>query len=409
MREAPGGVLPDRFDALDPAVIADPYPAYARLRAAGPLCRGGLGTWMVLRHDDVSTLLNDARLGNRRPGEGESTPLFGDGPAGSLSQRIIAGREGADHVALRRALAVALSAARARRSRGRVEELVDSLLAPALDGAAFDVVADLAFPLQALVVCDLLGIPPADRDRIWPTAVTLGRAFIPYRMPTPEVAAAADAAVAHLRGYMGDWFDARRRSGPDDDDLVAHLAATLDGPAGLTRDDLVDNLVFLLFAGFEPTMNMVANGFASLLAHPGEAGRLCADPALVPTAVEEFLRYDAPTQYTMRIVLEPVEVGGRTVRPGRLLLLVLGSANRDERRFADPDRLDVGRHPNPHLSFGGGGHHCAGWALARVEGEAVFRRVAARCAGLEPAGPAVRLGHPNFRAHESLPVRLVPA
>ncbi|MBB6347799.1 cytochrome P450 [Nonomuraea muscovyensis] len=399
----PPGVLPPRFDPLDPEVIADPYPFYARLRQAGPVCRAGVGTWMVLRYADVSALLNDKRLGNRRAGEDGSTPLFGAGPSGTLSQRIIAGREGPDHVTLRGLLTRSLAAARSRGWRPRVEELVDELLEPGLDGAPFDVVADLAFPLQARIVCELLGLPPAERERIWPAAVDLGRAFIPYRLPTPEAAAAADRAVAHLRECVSGWFDERARDPRDD--LISHLASGL-GRDGLDRADLVDNLVFLLFAGFEPTMNMVANGLSALLAHPGEQARLAADPSLTSTAVEEFLRYDAPTQYTMRIVREPIELGGRVLRPGRLLLLVLGSANRDERRFAEPDRLDVSRHPNPHVSFGGGAHHCTGWALARVEGEAVVARVLSRCAAIEPAGPAVRLDHPNFRAHESLPVRL---
>jgi cytochrome P450 len=399
-----GTLLAPRFDPLDPAVIADPYPAYAAARATAPVSRGGLGTWMVFRYTDVVALLRDPRLGNTRdPGE-DGTPLFGSGPSGALSQRIIAGRDGPQHVALRQLLTRFLSAARARAARPRVAELVDPLLARALDGEPLDVVTDLAFPLQALMVCDLLGIPAADRDRIWPTAMELGRTFIPYRLPTPDTMARADEAVALLRGYLGEWFDARARTPRDD--LLSTFAGALDGPAGLTRDDLVDNLVFLLFAGFEPTMNMVANGFAALLAHPGEWDRLASDAALVPGAVEEFLRYDAPTQYTMRLVQEPIELGGKGIRPGRLLLLVLGSANRDPEHFADPERLDIGRHPNPHLSFGGGGHHCTGAALARVEGEAIFGRLRERFAGLEPAGPAVRLDHPNFRAHRSLPVRL---
>lgn len=403
----PSGTLSARLDPLDPAVIADPYPVYARLRAAGPVCRAGPGSWLVLRHADVAALLNDVRVGNRRAGADDGTPLFGGGPAGALSQRIIAGREGAAHTALRRILSTSIRRGREHGWRPNVAATVDTLLAPAWDGEPFDIVADLAFPLQALVVCDLLGLDPRDRHLIWPTAVELGRAFIPYRLPTPETAAAADRAVARLREYIGAWFDehrARRTGG-----LVDDLAAALDGPDGLTRDDLVDNLVFLLFAGFEPTMNMVANGFAALLAHPDQQQRLIREPALVGTAVEEFLRYDAPTQYTMRIVLETVEIGGRSLRPGRLLLLGLGSANRDGQRFAEPDRLDVGRHPNPHLSFGGGTHHCTGWAVARAEGEAVFTQVLSHVRTIEPAGPAVRLEHPNFRAHRSLPVRLRPA
>jgi cytochrome P450 len=178
------------------------------------------------------------------------------------------------------------------------------------------------------------------------------------------------------------------------------------GTDGITREDIVDNVVFLFFAGFETTMNVVGTAFATLTAHPDQLARLRADHDLVTTAVDELLRFDAPAQYTVRLTGAPVEVGGYTVRAGRMLLLMMGSANRDERQFPRPDDFDVARTPNQHVSFGGGRHHCVGWALGRVEIEEVLRTVLDTCAELTPDGTPVRLAHPNFRAFVRVPVAL---
>ena len=166
----------------------------------------------------------------------------------------------------------------------------------------------------------------------------------------------------------------------------------------------MDNAVFLFFAGFETTSNLIAAGCAALLEHPGELRRLRADASLVPTAVEEFLRYDAPIQSVARLVLEPIDVGGQTIRRNRVVVLLLGSANHDERQFDDSERLNVGRKPNPHVTFGGGIHHCLGATLGRLEAVTLFERLLKRFAVLEPAGPVVRRPSGGLRSYASVPV-----
>ena len=287
----------------------------------------------------------------------------------------------------------------------RISGLVDELLVPACDRGRLDVVADLAMPLTVTVICELLGIPPGDRAEIGPRATDLGRAFgtlvsIPERQ-------AADEAVAWLRNYVGALIDARRRR--PGEDLLSRIALAEDGDMGLSRDEIVDNVVFLFFAGFETTSSLIGNGCALLLSHPAELTRLRADPFLVPTAVEEFLRYDPPIQGVARMVLAPVEVSGRTIRAGRVLVLLLASANRDGRRFTHPEQLDVARTPNPHLSFGGGGHHCLGAILARSEAVAAFRGLLRHFRTIEPAGEMVRQRTSRLRTYAQIPIAVNPA
>jgi cytochrome P450 len=394
-----GTALPERFDALDPAVIDDPYPIYARLREAGPLCRMGPASFGVTRYADVAALMRDPRLGSEFPPEYHRMSV-GDGPAAEFFHRIILYRDPPAHTRLRRLMSKAFSPGLVRGLAGHIGELVDELLAPARQTGRLDAVDDLAFPLPVLVVCELMGIPRADRSEVRPHALNLSKAFAAM---VPEAdRGAADTSVRWLQSYLTDLLAQRGRK-PGRDLLSLLLQAREDGQK-LTDEEIVDNAVFSFFAGFETTANLLASGCAALLEWPDQLARLRADPTLVPAAVEEFLRYDAPIQGTARLVLQPVQVGDRTVRPGRVLVLLLGSANRDGRQFTEPDRLDVGRDPNPHVSFGGGLHHCMGAALARVEGEVAFRRLLDTFALLEPAGPARRRTNTTFRAYASVPV-----
>jgi cytochrome P450 len=391
--------LPPRFDPLDPAVRADPYPAYARLREAGRLCRGGPGQWVVTRHADVAALLTDPRLGNRFPEEYHRLSA-GCGPAAEFLARIVLHRDRPEHSRLRRLIGGAFSPRLLGGLRGRIRQLADVLLDPAVETGLLDAVDDLAFPLPGLVVCELLGIPAHDRRAIPARASALGRVFA--TVVDDRGRAVADEAVVWLREYLARLLDDRKRRPTGD--LLSRMAAVERGGDRLSRDEIVDNAAFLLFAGFETTASLIGTGCAALLDHPGELARLRADRSLIPLAVEEFLRYDAPIQSRLRVVLDPIDVGGRTVKPGRLLLLLLGSANRDERRFARPEELDVGRHPNPHVSFGGGVHFCAGAALARMEGAIVFDRLLERFSRLEPAGEPVRDVGRAFRAFSHVPI-----
>jgi cytochrome P450 len=196
----------------------------------------------------------------------------------------------------------------------------------------------------------------------------------------------------------------RDRTADADGDLLQSMLAAGARDERLTYDEIVDHAAFLFFAGFETTRHLIASGVACLLDFPHQAALLRADPSLAPSAVEEFLRYDPPLRAVPRITLEPVTVGDRTIKAGRFLQLLIGSGNRDERVFVEPDRVDITRAPNPHLSFAAGVHHCLGAVLARLEAGVVFRRIAERVAALEPAGDR-RRARSTVGTYASVPIR----
>jgi cytochrome P450 len=397
--------LPPRFDAFSLARVDDPYPVYARLREDGPILRAGPGQWLVTRHAEVSGLLRDRRLGQFRFADayelfpGASLELtLGDGPASDFTRRIVAGLDGARHTRVRRIVGQRLAPTRVRALRPRVAKLAERAVSE-LDDGIVEVVGRLAFPLPLTVLSELLGIPAADRDRVGRTALVLNRMFAAVVPEADRIA--SDAAVTWLRGYM-DGLAAERSRAPGDDLLSDLLGAVANGK--LTHEELVDNAIFVLYAGLETSMTLIASAGAVLARHPTALGRLRADRSLVRTAVEEILRYDAPTQLTARIARERIEVGGHAIREGRVVLLLLASANRDERQFAHPGRLDVGRHPNPHVSFGAGVHYCVGAALARLEATLVLDRLLDRFAVLEPAADPVRERGATVRSYVSVPI-----
>ncbi|GAA3734118.1 cytochrome P450 [Salinactinospora qingdaonensis] len=388
------------FDPLDPEIMRDPYPTYERLRAAGPLCRVGPASWGVTRHADVAALLRDPRLSNSLP---ENDPQFAtqDGVASTVFDRIIPTQDPDGHGLLHELMVRAFSPGVARATRPYIDGLLDAVMERARASGRLDAVADLAFPVAASVVCKLIGMPPETHRDIWPRVPGLSKAFTPF-LPEAD-RSGADAALVWLRSTVADLLE-QRRAQPESDLLSSMLAEVAKDGSGLTVEAVIDNLAFLCFTGFETTMNMVATGCAALAREPEHLARLRADPQLVPTAVEEFIRFDAPIQYTARLASEPIQVGERTIRPGRPVFLLLGCANHDEAVFAEPDRIDIGRSPNPHVGFGGGVRGCFGVALARVEGAAVFSRLAAEFTDIQPAGEFERLPSALFRTYRSVPM-----
>lgn len=396
--------LPPKFDMHDPATIDDPYPAYAALRAAGPLGRGGPGQWLVPRHADVSALMSDPRLSGSFSADHHALTI-GRGPASEFFRRVVLNQDPPDHTRVRRLMGHAISPSLAHTFAPRIGELVDELLAPALDGDRFDAVTDLGYPLPLRVLGELIGIDPADLAEVGIRAIDVSKAFA--NMLNSEERIAAHGAVVWLYDYIAGLLDARRAD-PRGDLLSRLLAAEHHGDR-LTEREIIENVIFLLFAGFETTTSLVAGGCKALLNQPEQLRRLTADPALARSAVEEFLRFDAPIQVKLRLVLEPISFAGRVLRTGRVVVLLLGSANRDERLFTAPDEVDITRDPNRHLSFGGGHHHCIGAALARAEATAVFEWIGKRVRALEPAGRPVLQRRPGFRCYQAVPVRMVPA
>jgi cytochrome P450 len=391
-----------KFDPSDPAVFADPYPEYARLREAGPLARGFAGQWVLSRHADISWALRDRRLTKLLPptyyeslvGTGESSAFLGRMQELFHDRRVTR--------TLSRAFNPKLTPSLTRYATAAAERL----LAPALDTGRFDAVADVGVPLPVDIVCELFGVPRADREqfRVRIADMVTGYNDAVVSADAGVVAArrtAADAAVRWLREYLRNLL-APRRAAPGEDALSALVAVTEGG--GLTDDAVLDSAVMSFYAGFETAAAMLTSGLAVLSQRPDQWSRLRADRWLVRSAVEEFVRFDAPIQIGVRRVLEGLDIDGQAIRPGRLLVLLIGSANHDERVFADPAELDIGRYPNPHLSYGGGGYGCIGAALARLEGAVVLDTMVRMFATLAPAGPAVRRPRFNFRAYSSVPL-----
>ncbi len=352
----------------------------------------------------MAGLLRDPRLGVEFP-ERFHRVMKGDGPTHGFFQRIVLSRDPPRHTVHRQLMARAFTPRLVRRMEGRIAAIADALLEPALDGGHLEVVAGLAFPLPVRVACELIGIPAADWDLISPWVRDLSTAFDGF-VPRPE-RAAVDAALVRLRAYVSGLFAERRRAPAPD--LVTELGRALGAGGEVSHQEVVDNVIFLLFAGHETTVQLIATGSAALLRQPQDQARLRADLSLLPAAVEEFLRYDSPVHSVQRLVREPVDLDGCTVRAGRVVHLLLASANHDERQFSDPERLDVRRAPNPHLAFGAGPHYCLGAALARLEATVAFERVLRRCAAFEPAGEPVQANRPTFRSFASIPAAVRPA
>jgi cytochrome P450 len=394
------------LDLTDPAVVADPYPSFARAREAAPVqWHEGLGLWLAFTHAEVNAVLRDRRLGriwvDREPaGRFESFNL--------IHRNAILEMEPPHHTRLRRLISTAFARGHVERLRPWVEELAGRLVDELLEESAGTRPVDLltmAEQLPVAVIAELLGVPEADRQllRPWSNAIVKMYEYERTRQREDAAERAADEFVAYLRELAAD-----RRRHPGDD-LVSHLVSVRDADGDrLTEDELVTTCILLLNAGHEATVNVTANGTLALLRHPDQLRRLRADRSLLPTAIEEFMRFDSPLQLFERTATEDVEVGGITVEKGQKIAALLGSANHDPAVFADPETLDVGRAENPHVSFGAGVHFCIGAPLARVELQASFGALLDRTSSLELGGEPVRRPEFVIRGLAELPVVLTP-
>ncbi|MFJ8696881.1 cytochrome P450 [Streptomyces roseolilacinus] len=375
------------FDPWSPGFVADPYPAYAALRA------GGRAHWfaptrqyLVPHHADVSALLRDRRLGrtylHRFTHEefGRTPPPAAHEPFHVLNGHGLLDLEGPDHTRIRRLVAKAFTP----RTVERLEPVVHRLAAELVDGLVADGGGDLltrvAEPLPVAVIAETLGIPASDRPLLRPWSAAICGMF--EMNPDEETARRAVAASVEFSAYLRELI-ARRRREPGDD-LVSALIAAHDEGDRLTGQEMVSTCVLLLNAGHEATVNTTVNGWWTLFRHPEQLAALRAGEVPLSTAVEELLRHDTPLQMFERWVLDDIEIGGVTVERGAEVALLFGSANRDPARFDDPDRLDLARADNPHVGFGAGVHYCLGAPLARLELAASFGALLERAPGLRP-------------------------
>jgi cytochrome P450 len=371
-------------------VMGDDWPSrLAELRASEPVCRvslpDGETVWLVTRRDDVETVLTDPRFSREQRHAGAG----GAGGATLPKEFVVATdrtlqMDGPDHASLRRLVAKAFTARRVEELRPHIQEITDGLLdAMSASGPPADLVAGLASPLPIQVICELLGLPVEDRDqfRRWSDATVSVNGY-----GAQEVS----DAWAGLMGYLTESI-ARKRERPGAD-LVSALIAARDQEDKLTETELLFLSIGVLIGGNETTVHAIGLGVWRLLQHPEQWLALLANPALVRPAVEELLRYQPIGSVgRKRFCTEDLELGGVTIPQGDVVLLAVRSANRDAACVHDPERFDVTRARNPHLTFGQGPHYCLGAALARVELQVVLERLLARFPRLHVAVPADQL------------------
>jgi cytochrome P450 len=278
--------------------------------------------------------------------------------------------------------------------------LVASLSAEITALGSADLLAHVAAPLPIEVIAELLGVPAADRSRLQPWSNAIVKMY-EYDL-SPSLAAAAESAAGEFVEYLRSL--ARARAASPGSDLVSDLVSVRDGSDRLSSDELVGTAVLLLMAGHEATVNVIGNGLLALLRNPLEWSQLVSSPSLVPSAVEEMIRYDAPLQLFERTAVSPMVVAGQRLAPGDKIAALLGSAARDPLVFPSPDRFDVSRSPNPHLGFGAGIHYCVGAPLARVEIEAALSALVTRLPGLRLAAEPERRSEFVIRGLRTLPV-----
>ncbi|MER6276587.1 cytochrome P450 [Streptomyces sp900105245] len=401
------GPLDLAFDPWDPAFLADPYPAYAELRAHGRVIRyEPTDQWLVPHHADVSALLRDRRLGrtyqHRFSHEdfGRTAPPPAHEPFHTLNDHGMLDLEPPDHTRIRRLVSKAFTPRTVDRLRPYVHGLANELVAALVADGGGDLLTDVAEPLPVAVIAEMLGIPEADRAQLRPWSAAICGMY--ELNPPQDTAARAVRASAEFSDYLRELIAARREK--PGEDLISGLIAAHDEGDRLTEQEMISTAVLLLNAGHEATVNATVNGWWALFRNPGQLAALRADHSLVPSAIEELMRYDTPLQLFERWVLDDIEIDGTVIPRGAEIAMLFGSANHDPGVFADPGRLDLTRADNPHISFSAGIHYCIGAPLARIE-------LAASMTALLERAPTLALAEdprrkPNFviRGLEGLPV-----
>ena len=420
-------------------IRANPYPFYEQLRDQDPIhWDEDLGFWVFTRYADIDPLYTDERFSRaqglmrnfQRLSETERQIVE---PVYHSFSKTVFYSDPPYHTHLRGLMNHAFTPRRVEQLRPYIQRIVNELLDAAQSTGEVDIIRDLAYPLPVLVIAELLGLPASDRDRFKNWSDDLFAILGTVRDKPSQLLEHAKQSLKEMTDYVKD-LSRKRRASPQDDLLTALLSVTGDDDlapshphssspphatserihkrdpypsAMLTEEELVSNINILLSTGHETTTHLIGNGLLALLQYPDQMQRLQAQPVLLASAIEEMLRYDSPVQITYRSALEDANIQGKLIRKGDLVNSILGSANRDPRRFTNPDHFNITRNEGRHLGFGIGIHFCIGAPLVRLEAEIVFETILRRFPKISLATQTLEWQeHPIFRGLKSLPVRL---
>jgi len=361
------------FQLLDPEVLANPYPLYRRLQQEDPVHWDAyLHSWVVTRYDDVVRVLRDFSA-ERTPTAEQLTAmdLSALNPIAKVMVKQMLFLDPPAHTRIRALASAAFTPQRVEVLRSHIRDIVRELLGKMKEKGRAEMITELADPLPCIITAEMLGVPVEDRGqlKIWSQdfAEMLGNfQHNPDRIP--KILKSTEEMTAYFRRAM-NWDKLRP------DGLVGSLMNARVNGDRLTEEEVVANSIVTMIGGQETTTNLIGSGTLTLLRHPEQLGKLRGDLSLIPSAVEELLRYESPSQHTARLTPEDTELGGKKIRKRQAVMAVMAAANRDPARFPDPDRLDITRRDNRHVAFGYGAHYCFGAPLARIEGQIAFEEM----------------------------------
>jgi cytochrome P450 len=402
----PNGGQSDPVPLFGPEMLADPYPLYDRLRELDPVYWSErFHAWIVTRHDEVSAGLNDLRLSSDRAklfqdmaGSPELEPFFS-----FLARRMVLA-DPPKHTRLRGLVSQSFTPHVVEAMRPHIQKLVDDLLDRRKDAGSMEFIADFAFPLPATVIIELLGLPPEDRDLLkrWSDDFVVFFSTHPANVTLDQYRRALASMTAMVDYFRAALPKIRTSAHPC---LMETMRLAQNHGDRLSEEEVFANANLLLVAGHETTTHLIGNGMLALLRHPDQMQRLKADSSLIPNAIEEVLRLVGPVQFTNRIALEDVVLGGKTVRRGDFVFLFLAAANRDPAHFPDPHRLDITRAVHKHVAFGLGHHFCLGAPLARLEAQIAVAAMLERLPNLRLASDTLTYRENfNIRGLKAIPI-----
>jgi len=373
------------YHLLDPEVLADPYPLYRRLRSEDPVHWDPfLHVWVVTRYADVVKVFQSFSA-NRTPTPEQLAALGLEAltPLAKVMVHQMLFLDPPAHSRVRSLASKAFTARRVENLRAHIQDITNDLLDAVQDRGRMDVIADLAYPLPAIVTAEMLGVPTSDWRQLTAWSADFAQVLGNFQH-NPDHATQVIHSLDEMCAYFRSAIQDHQRK-PRNGLISAFLNAEIDGDH-LTEEEVVTNTIITMVGGQETTTNLIGNGILTLLRHPDQLSRLKTDPSLVTPAVEELLRYESPSQHTARLAPYDIQLGGKDIRKRQAVIAVMGAANRDPERFPDPDRVDICRPDNRHVAFAWASHFCFGAPLARIEGQTAFATILRRMPGirLEP-------------------------